>query len=227
MTRLLVSVRDQVEAKIALSAGVDLIDIKEPSRGSLGASSPRLWHDVVQLCWDECPVSAALGELLTDEAERLASQTFGLRYAKVGLAGCAATDDWPQRWRAWIDALPDGVSAVAVAYADAQRAVAPSADMVLNEAIALGCQALLFDTHQKDRGNLFDHLSCSQLHGLIGKAHAHKLLVVLGGSLDANALPVVRQLQADYLAVRGAVCHVARDRCIDRFLVEQLLNALR
>ncbi len=40
MTRLLVSVRSAAEAEIALSAGADLIDVKEPSRGSLGAADP-------------------------------------------------------------------------------------------------------------------------------------------------------------------------------------------
>lgn len=227
MTRLLVSVRDRAEAQMALEAGVDLIDIKEPSRGSLGAASPGLWHDVMRLCGDETPVSAALGELLDDESQTLASKAAGLRYAKVGLAGCAALGDWPQRWKAWIDALPCGVGAVAVAYADAERAVAPDAEAVLEKAIELGCRALLFDTHKKDEGDLFDHMSGTRLRSLASKAHARQLLVVLGGSLGAPAIPAARQLRADYLAVRGAVCHIARDRCVDRLLIEQLLSALR
>ena len=39
MTRLLVSVRDALEARVAMGAGVDLIDVKEPRRGSLGRAS--------------------------------------------------------------------------------------------------------------------------------------------------------------------------------------------
>ena len=37
MTQLLVSVRDAAEALFAVAAGADLIDVKEPSRGPLGA----------------------------------------------------------------------------------------------------------------------------------------------------------------------------------------------
>ena len=40
MTRLLVSVRNVEEAQIAIAEGVDLIDVKEPSRGALGAADP-------------------------------------------------------------------------------------------------------------------------------------------------------------------------------------------
>ena len=39
MTGLLVSVRSASEARVALAAGVDVIDVKEPNRGSLGAAS--------------------------------------------------------------------------------------------------------------------------------------------------------------------------------------------
>ena len=35
-SRLLVSVRSAAEAEIALHGGADLIDVKEPTRGSLG-----------------------------------------------------------------------------------------------------------------------------------------------------------------------------------------------
>ena len=39
MTKLLVSVRDAAEARLAVEAGVDLIDVKEPSAGPLGAAA--------------------------------------------------------------------------------------------------------------------------------------------------------------------------------------------
>ena len=63
MTRLLVSVRSADEARTALAAGVDLIDVKEPARGSLGAASPGVVADVVGAVAGRVPVSAALGEL--------------------------------------------------------------------------------------------------------------------------------------------------------------------
>ncbi|MEX0712176.1 MAG: (5-formylfuran-3-yl)methyl phosphate synthase, partial [Pirellulales bacterium] len=48
MTKLLVSVRSLAEARLALAAGVDLIDLKEPARGSLGALDPAVARQIVR-----------------------------------------------------------------------------------------------------------------------------------------------------------------------------------
>ena len=54
MPKLLVSVRNAHEAGLALDAGVDLIDVKEPSRGALGAASPRHIHEILRLVNGRC-----------------------------------------------------------------------------------------------------------------------------------------------------------------------------
>ena len=38
--RLLVSVTDADEARVAVEAGVDIVDVKNPAEGSLGAPAP-------------------------------------------------------------------------------------------------------------------------------------------------------------------------------------------
>src|SRR5262245_1743855 len=43
---LLVSVRSVAEAMVALGAGVDLLDVKEPSRGALGRAD---WHVIADV----------------------------------------------------------------------------------------------------------------------------------------------------------------------------------
>jgi uncharacterized protein (UPF0264 family) len=115
---------------------------------------------------------------------------------------------------------------VAVAYADAQHAVAPCAEQVLDHAIAFSCRALLLDTYQKTRGDLFAYLTHVQLQTLVTKAHSHGLLVVLGGSIGRHAIPSVRKLGADYLAVRGAVCQGRREGTIDVTLTEQFVREI-
>ena len=40
MTRFLVSVRDVAETETALAAGADIIDLKDPAKGALGALDP-------------------------------------------------------------------------------------------------------------------------------------------------------------------------------------------
>ncbi len=63
-TRLLVSVRSAAEAQLAIQAGVDVIDVKDPTRGSLGNASPETWQEVLNLVGDAVPTSAACGELV-------------------------------------------------------------------------------------------------------------------------------------------------------------------
>ena len=63
MTRLLVSVRDASEALAALAGGADIIDVKEPTRGSLGMADGDAVAGVVEAVGERVPVSAALGEL--------------------------------------------------------------------------------------------------------------------------------------------------------------------
>ena len=116
MTRLLVSVRDAQEAEIALASGVDLIDVKEPSRGSLGAADAATLAAIARCVDGRAPLSAALGELF--EARSTATLPAAFRFAKFGLAGCRARPDWIDRWRTALAELPPGAAGVAVVYAD-------------------------------------------------------------------------------------------------------------
>src|SRR5262249_54305435 len=61
--RLLVSVRSAAEAIAAVEGGADLIDIKEPSHGSLGRADDAAVTAVLQAVGGRKPVSAAFGEL--------------------------------------------------------------------------------------------------------------------------------------------------------------------
>src|SRR5262249_54204912 len=63
-TRLLVSVRSAAEAVSALDGGADIIDIKEPERGSLGRADNATMTAILDAVSGRKPVSAACGELL-------------------------------------------------------------------------------------------------------------------------------------------------------------------
>ena len=47
------------EARIALAGGADVIDVKEPRRGSLGAADAEVVADVVEVVGGRVPVSMA------------------------------------------------------------------------------------------------------------------------------------------------------------------------
>ncbi len=232
MTRLLVSVRSVVEAREALEAGVDLIDLKEPLRGSLGAVDAQTAADVAAAIAGRAPLSAACGELLeSDDFEPSAVAPplvlpRGIAYAKLGLASCADLSDWPRRWARWIERLPESVAPVAVVYADWREARAPAPDEVLQHATALHCRAVLIDTAGKSRGDLTRHFPLAQLQRFAAEIRRAGLLSVLAGSLSWEKLPQILELEPDYVAVRGAVCRGERTGALDARLVRQWVERL-
>lgn len=225
MKRLLVSVRNAAEARIALDSGVDLIDIKEPNRGALGAADAAVWHEVLHRVDGRVPVSCALGELAeaSDASPRVPA---GMAFVKVGLAGAATLPAWRQRWAALLAMRPHGCQAAAVVYADWRAAGAPSPDEMLQQAVALGCSALLVDTFDKRRGDVFQHWPLDSLHAFLNEATHGKLTTLLGGGLTWDSLDPALATPADYLAVRGIVCSGNRTGVIEEQLCRQLAEQL-
>lgn len=224
--RLLVSVRSAAEAELALAGGADLIDIKEPRHGALGAADADVWQDVRRVVAGRAPVSAALGELLEDDVLSRARAAAGLRYAKFGLAGCHSRVGWLARWHKSISALPRGVLPVPVAYADWPAADAPSPSVALALAQQSPAKLLLIDTFDKRRGNLLSALTWDGLQVIRDHARQAGVQLVLAGSLDARAIEQLLPLAPAYFGVRGAVCRGGRDGRLDEALVKSLARLL-
>jgi (5-formylfuran-3-yl)methyl phosphate synthase len=227
MTGLLVSVRNAAEALVAWKAGADLIDVKEPSNGSLGAAAQDEWHAVRQTIDGGLPISVALGELLKDPIADHAQHCAGYSFAKLGLAGCAKLDGWQSRWSQVLENLPISVAPVAVIYADHRCAESPDPFSILEAAHQLQCAAVLFDTFGKQAGDLFAHLSTETMSTLCQEARDRGLRVVLAGSLGPSKIETALSLAPDYIAVRGAVCRGPRTGTIDGGLVRDLAHLIR
>jgi uncharacterized protein (UPF0264 family) len=226
LTQLLVSVRDRFEAAIALEGGADLIDVKEPLAGSLGAARIDRVREVIDHVGGRLPTSAALGELVDCQPENLLTLPKSLSYVKLGLAGCAKLSDWPQRWSAAARAISSPTRLVAVVYAD-RAADAPCPDEIIRHAVTLNCGALLVDTFDKGRGNLFHHWTIEQVERFVRQARRLGVMSVLAGSLSREAIAKLLPLQPDYVAVRGAVCRGSRTTIVDRDLVANLADLVR
>jgi len=222
MTKLLVSVRSAAEAKVAVAGGADIIDVKEPRHGALGAADPEVWHEILALVDGRAVTSAALGELLDEGVERRARQTAGFQYAKIGLAGCHAQRGWIARWLRVIRELPPDVQPVPVAYADWPRASAPSPSVALAIAQDSLARLLLVDTHNKRAGGLLDILSLESLHEIAHHARQVSVQLALAGSLDAATIAALRALCPAYVGVRGAACRGGRAGRIDLARVKTL-----
>jgi (5-formylfuran-3-yl)methyl phosphate synthase len=234
--KLLVSVVDAGEARAAAAAGADIVDVKNPAEGSLGAPSPAVVGDVRAVVPAEVPVSAAIGDMPnlpgTAALAALGAARSGATYVKVGLWGASTEEDAVVLLRAVRDGVANapGAVVVAAAYADARRAAqAPLAPELLPRvAGAAGVGVCLLDTAIKDGRGLLEWLSDDALASLVAEAHAAGLQIGLAGALRAEDLPVVRGTGADIAGVRSAAC--ADDRrsgTLDAARVRALVAATR
>src|SRR5262245_50005571 len=155
MTGLLVSVRSAAEAETALAGGADIIDVKEPRRGALGPADPGVWTEILETVGNRAPVSAALGELHSDEICDYASRASDFAYAKIGLSDWRRRHDSPSKWNQVKHTLPSGVHAVQVVYADLEASgwtdFSEAALAALAIANASQSPLLVIDTFRKDR----------------------------------------------------------------------------
>src|SRR5262249_39817564 len=117
--------------------------------------------------------------------------------------------------------------AVAVAYADWQRARAPKLDDVCKFAIENAAGAFLIDTWQKDDSTLLDWLTLSEIGKLRTFCRSAAWPIALAGSLGLAEIRTLLPLQPDWFAVRGAACQSRqRGGVIDEGKVRQLVDAI-
>ena len=222
--QLLISVRNASEASLALRAGARIVDVKEPTHGSLGRAA---WSAIAEIAalFAATPdlvqpvplLSVALGEVNEWLADaRLAADAVDAmfrtrpRYLKLGCSNLwqesASGEGWFGSWMKVRESIPGDHTWVAVAYVDAGRANAPPIEEVCTAAIRSRCGVLLLDTFIKDQSSLLDWVTIDQLRSLRGTTARHGLQLALAGRISEQDLNSLVPAEADILAVRGAVC---------------------
>ena len=216
------SVRDAEEAVAALEGGATLIDVKEPSRGPLGAADVGVICEVVGAVGGRAPVSAAMGEMVeAAQADLYPLAEVDVNYVKWGPAGTARLKDFPAvRQRIWRRAERCGHSPVTAAYADSVAARAIPVWPMATHANAGG--VFLVDTFTKDGGTLLDHIDVPELLRLRRHLHAHGIRLALAGSLGEEQIAELREVEPDWFAVRGAACEGGRGGVVTAERVRRL-----
>jgi (5-formylfuran-3-yl)methyl phosphate synthase len=210
--RLLVSVADAREARVAVEGDVDIVDVKNPAEGALGAPAPGVIERVREVVPPGRPVSAAIGDLPdlpgTAALAALGAARSGAAYVKVGLWGTSTTDAAVAVLRAVRAAVGGDAAVIAAAYADAERVPTGPlpADTVVEVARRARVEGCLLDTAVKDGRGLFEWVTPKALEALVAEGHAAGLEMALAGALRAEELSIVRATGADIAGVRAAAC---------------------
>jgi (5-formylfuran-3-yl)methyl phosphate synthase len=200
-TKLLASVMNLEEAKIALDGGADIIDLKNPLAGALGALPLDDIRAIVTMINHQRPVSATIGDLPMEPnvicAAVEATANTGVDYIKIGffksdnLRACIAA----------LSPLAQQHKLIAVLFADQQPHFS-----FLHDVANAGFHGVMLDTADKQNGSLRGHMQDIDLIEFITISRKLNLLCGLAGSLrlgDINKLVIV---QPDYLGFRGAFC---------------------
>lgn len=214
--RLLVSVRDVAEAITAFEGGADVIDIKDPSRGSLGRASTQVINSISQhrQIRHQIPLTAALGELRDfdfPQCERLGRelQSSELSLVKVGTSGLADEE----KGRSFFFSLhrsmeenADRPRLMPAAYADAHRAEAPSVWSILRWASETTARFLLVDTFLKDGRGFFSWIDRTEYAELLHACREMSVRLAVAGSLREDDFAILFDHPPEVIAVRGAAC---------------------
>lgn len=212
MVRMLASVSNLSEAEIALQANVDVVDLKDPTKGVLGAVVETVAQEVVEFVSARCLVSATIGDLsmqsqFIDEAISVVAGT-GVDVIKVGVFGEITDSVCAVLKKHAIDGA-EGVGGrrfflVLVCFVD--RGI--EAELQQLHVLALtGIRGIMLDTADKNNGNLRTCMTDLQLQTCVSKVKSHGLLVGLAGSLGDDDVSPLLKLQPDYMGFRGALCH--------------------
>lgn len=201
MTRMLASVNGPTEADIALAAGADIIDLKDPTRGALGAVATDVIQATVQSVRGRRPVSAVAGDLpmrpdLVAATVRDIAAT-GVDYVKLGIF----PDGDPAACIKELAAIAPHTKLIAVFFADA----APDLSLLplLRQS---GFAGAMIDTRGKSAGRLLDHFDVTRLRGFVVDCRALNMIAGLAGSLEPPDIPRLLVLAPDLLGFRGALC---------------------
>jgi len=202
MTQLLASVCTPAEASMALDAGVDIIDLKDPAQGALGALSLDMIKEIVQLINGRVPVSATIGDIpLESECTMFAIEHTarqGVDIVKVGFFGSGAHGNFLENAQTLTE---KGIKLVAVLFADQKPEVE-----LLHHLKKAGFYGVMMDTANKGDKSLLDHVSTCRLREFLRNAHQIGLKTGLAGSLQLADIPVLAPLNPGYLGFRGALC---------------------
>jgi (5-formylfuran-3-yl)methyl phosphate synthase len=220
VTGFLASVNCLEEADIALQAGADVIDLKEPARGVLGAVPVSTLREVVRFIAGCSLVSATVGDLsgdpeVTSEAVAEVAAT-GVDIVKVGLFD---KENRIAFFQALAAQAQSGARLVVVLFADRE----PEPETVLVAIAEGGLMGVMLDTADKQGGSLRDCCSDLQLAGFVRKGKELGLVTGLAGSLRNEDIEPLLHLGPDYLGFRGALCSGrSRHQAIDPLAVRAI-----
>lgn len=201
MSGMLASVSNLEEALLAQRCEVDIIDLKQPAYGALGALAIEDVERIVRALAQKNRISATVGDLPMQPeilyAAVLTMAATGVDYVKIGFFPGGDSSACIEK----LTPVSREHALIAVLFADSSPDYA-----VIEQLSQAGFCGVMLDTMDKAAGSLTQLTSMQQLHDFVTSARRYGLLTGLAGSLRAADIATLLPLQSDYLGFRGALC---------------------
>jgi len=233
--RVLISIRSLEEVLPVIKGDADIIDLKNPNEGSLGAAFPWIIKELRNFN-KNMRLSVAIGDMPnlpgTASLSALGAAYCGADIIKVGLLGPKSVEDGIFLLKNVVKAVKDynpNILVVGAGYADSRNFTSIDPMKIPLVCRSAGADLAMLDTLSKDGRTLFDFLNLTELGSFIDEGHKLGLLCALAGSLKLEHIKTIHQLGTDVIGFRGAACS-GDDRksgVITLERVKKIINAVK
>jgi (5-formylfuran-3-yl)methyl phosphate synthase len=210
---LLISPINAEEALESIEGGADIVDVKNPKEGSLGANFPWVIKNIREITPEGMHVSATLGDVPykpgTVSLAAAGAVVSGADYIKVGLYGTKNYDEALEVMENVVKSVrefDEDALVVASGYADAHRVGAVDPMEIPRVAADAGADLAMVDTAVKDGKTLFDFMDVEKLQKFNDSIHDYGLKSALAGSVKKDQLKLLYDIGCDVVGIRGAAC---------------------
>ena len=203
-TQLLISVTTLEEAQIALENGADIIDLKDPGTGALGALPLETIQKIVTYVKNTGTklTSATLGDLPMEPVLLLAHitklTTTDVNIIKIGFFH---TDDYQPCLNAFKSITQTGTRLIAVLFAETTYPKNIIADIKSS-----GFIGVMLDTANKNGLTLLDYYSKEKRKVFAENVLKLGMQLGLAGSLKLQHVDLIKNINPSYIGFRGGVC---------------------
>ena len=229
--KVLISIRSIEELESCIEGGADIIDLKNPDEGSLGAAAPWFIKEVKERA-NNYPISAAIGDMPnlpgTAALAALGAAMSGADYVKVGLYGTHTEQESLTLMSDVVKAVKQGnpnIIIVGAGFADAKLYGGIDPMKIPSIVKSAGADIAMLDTKNKNGKRLFDYLSIDKLKWFVDESHRLGLQAALAGSLRVEDLTTIYELGTDVTGFRGAACS-KNDRTNGMITTKRVLNLM-
>lgn len=232
MTQLLVSVKNVEEALLAWHASVDVIDLKDPNVGALGALDALMTQKIatqIDLSRQKTPtqntmLSATVGEnhasktiLVNAIIEKSAA---GIHLIKIAVNPYFKDDVFLSEIKTLINL--HRLKLIAVFYAE------KNIDYKLIKRLAdIGFYGVMIDTENKSN-SLISHMDKFDLQEIVNLCKKNGLVIGVAGSLKPQNIATLIQFEPTYIGFRSGICYqYMRNNGVDASKLAEAIKLLQ